>query len=61
MAHITKNEMEKILISLPSLSEQQRVASILSMTDEKISICKKRKALLEKMKQGLMQTLLSNT
>ena len=47
------------LISLPSLPEQQRIASILSQIDEAIEKEQKCKEKLERIKQGLMQDLLT--
>ena len=44
---------------LPDITEQQKIAEILSAVDEKISINKKLKVKIIKLKKGLMQDLLS--
>ena len=44
---------------IPDLSEQNKITEILSAVDEKISINKKLKAKLTKLKKGLMQDLLN--
>lgn len=57
--NITSKELGKLLVPLPPLSEQRRIAEILSAADEQIALCQKRKTLLQRTKTGLMQNLLS--
>ena len=51
--------LKQILLSLPPLSEQQKIAEILSTVDKKLELEKKRKEKLERIKKGLMNDLLT--
>ncbi|WP_028844906.1 restriction endonuclease subunit S [Thermodesulfovibrio thiophilus] len=56
---VNPSELLKIIIPLPPLSEQQRIAEILSQIDEVIEKEEKYKEKLERLKKGLMEDLLS--
>jgi len=56
---IGRNELRNLCISLPPLPEQHRIASILSQIDEVIEKEERYKEKLERIKQGLMQDLLT--
>jgi len=56
---LTQDDMKRIPLPLPSLSEQQKIAEILSTIDKKLKIERQEKARLEKIKQGLMDLLLT--
>ena len=56
---ITKETIENALIPLPPLPEQQRIAEILSQIDQTIEKEEQYKEKLQKIKQGLMQDLLT--
>ena len=56
---LSKTMLENFKIPLPSLQEQQRIAEILSNVDRKLEIERKEKARLERIKQGLMDLLLT--
>lgn len=45
--------------ALPSMNEQQKIASILSSVDEKIEVLEDKKTHYKELKQGLMQQLLT--
>jgi len=47
----------RIPIQLPQLSEQQKIAEIISTVDKKLEIERNEKAKLERIKQGLMDLL----
>ena len=51
--------IKQILINLPSIKEQQQIASILSNIDTQIQKEKLHKSNLERLKKGLMQKLLT--
>jgi type I restriction enzyme S subunit len=46
-------------LPLPPLSEQEKIADILSTLDEKIEIERKRREKLERIKKSLMDSLLT--
>jgi len=46
-------------VPLPPLSEQQKIAEILSTIDKKLELERKRKEKLERIKKGLMNDLLT--
>ncbi|MEM0379251.1 MAG: restriction endonuclease subunit S, partial [Nanopusillaceae archaeon] len=56
---ITKDDLENLKVPLPSYSEQQKIAEILLTIDKKLKIERNRKRKLERIKQGLMDLLLT--
>ncbi|MEM5806522.1 MAG: restriction endonuclease subunit S [Candidatus Aenigmatarchaeota archaeon] len=56
---ITQNFLKQYKVSLPPLPEQQKIAEILSTVDKKLEIERNRKRKLERIKQGLMDLLLT--
>ncbi|MEM3538454.1 MAG: restriction endonuclease subunit S [Nitrososphaerales archaeon] len=56
---IAQDYIKNLIIPLPSMKEQQKIAEILSTVDKKLELEKNEKAKLEKIKQGLMDLLLT--
>lgn len=51
--------IKSILMKVPSIEEQQKIADILCSVDEKLEVLAEKKANYQELKQGLMQKLLT--
>ncbi|NWF86228.1 restriction endonuclease subunit S [Candidatus Bathyarchaeota archaeon] len=58
-AGINNSDLLNIKIPIPEIPEQQKIAQILSTTDKKLKLERSEKARLERIKQGLMGSLLT--
>ena len=58
-ANLSLGDMQKFYVPLPPLSEQQKIAEILSTVDEKMAVMDEQLAQTQELKKGLMQRLLT--
>ncbi len=56
---INKNDIENLIVPLPPLVEQEKIAEILSIVDELLDLKKRKKEDLLQLKKGLMDLLLT--
>ena len=56
---INSTDLSKTPISIPTLPEQKKIADFLTAIDSKLQALKKKKALLEEYKKGIMQKIFS--
>jgi type I restriction enzyme S subunit len=59
MLHVTKGGMKELLVQLPPLPEQRKIADILSSADAKLESLRTKKEEYTKLKKGLMEKLLT--
>ncbi|WP_320186891.1 restriction endonuclease subunit S [Macrococcoides caseolyticum] len=59
VVHLYNNEIKKLKINIPSISEQQKIGEFFSKLDRQIELEEKKLALLEEQKKGYMQKIFS--
>ncbi|HAW54082.1 MULTISPECIES: restriction endonuclease subunit S [unclassified Hyphomonas] len=61
ISHILTSDLKPLHISIPSLSEQRKIADFLGAVDGKLAGLREKEAALTRFKRGLMQALFSQT
>ena len=56
---ITKSNLSKVKLLVPSITEQKKIADILSSVDEKMESLKQKSEEFSNLKKGLMEQLLT--
>lgn len=59
ISYLSRNEFEKFNIYLPEISEQEKIAKVLSLADQEIETLQKKLDCLKQEKKALMQQLLT--
>jgi type I restriction enzyme S subunit len=59
VVHLYSGQLSKLILNLPTLPEQKRIASFFTAIDQKTTQLKKKKDLLEQYKKGVMQKIFS--
>ena len=59
LSYLSREKIENLLISVPPIEEQQKIAEILSTVDDKLELLKNKREHLKKLKRGLMSGLLT--
>lgn len=57
--NLSKAQLMKLYVSLPSIKEQQKIASVLNAADQEINLLQKKLEAIKQQKKGLMQKLLT--
>lgn len=55
--NLSPNEINSILVDIPSLPEQTKIANFLTAVDEKLTALNQKKTLLDQYKKGVMQQI----
>lgn len=61
VTNLNKELVSKVILAIPSLEEQQKIASFFSTLDQKIEINEQKLEALEKLKKGVMQKCFNNS
>jgi len=59
VVHLYASQLAPLKLNIPDLPEQQKIAAFLISVDNKLKVLRKKKALLEQYKKGIMQKIFS--
>lgn len=58
---LSKNNIEKVKVSLPKINEQRKIGQLISQVDSVLVLYQRKLGLLEQLKKGMLQKLFANS
>ncbi|SEP67158.1 restriction endonuclease subunit S [Neolewinella agarilytica] len=60
VVHLYKSQLQELKLNLPTLPEQQKIATFLSLVDRRLAAARRRVEVLEEWKRGVAKSVFSN-